>query len=224
MSEIYVPSIGPDDWKCHLADPDKQWKRGYSARTLAYCWEEANGFPPEIAALFESFGHKSELLLAIPEHKVPLPGASRGESQNDLFALARIGDMTFAITVEGKVNESFGVPLHAWLQDASEGKKVRLDYICKKLGLATLPSGEIYYQLLHRAASAVIEAERFKTDSAAMIVHSFSPERLWYPEFARFASLFDTEVAPDHLVAVRPTGRPPLYIGWACGDLHFLDA
>ncbi|WP_413776936.1 DUF6946 family protein [Mesorhizobium sp. AR07] len=30
------------------------------------------------------------------------------------------------------------------------------------------------YQLLHRTSAALLEAKRFKTDEAAMIVHSFS--------------------------------------------------
>ena len=31
MSKILTPSSGPDDWQQFLADPQKQWKRGYSA-------------------------------------------------------------------------------------------------------------------------------------------------------------------------------------------------
>ena len=50
MSKVYVPSRGPDDWQRFLADPEKQWRRGFSARTAAYSWESANGLPPEIEA------------------------------------------------------------------------------------------------------------------------------------------------------------------------------
>ncbi|MGH7925887.1 MAG: DUF6946 family protein, partial [Candidatus Binatus sp.] len=42
--------------KRFLADPRKQWKSGFSARTLAQCWESANGLPPEIASLLEPGG------------------------------------------------------------------------------------------------------------------------------------------------------------------------
>ena len=52
--------------------------------------------------MLQPYGGKAELLLAIPEYKVPLPGASRGDSQNDVLARARTGVRTFAITVEGK--------------------------------------------------------------------------------------------------------------------------
>ena len=49
MSKILAFTSGPDDWKALLADPVKHWRPGYSARTLAYCWEAADGFPPEVA-------------------------------------------------------------------------------------------------------------------------------------------------------------------------------
>lgn len=48
MPRIFVPSSGPGDWRSLLAKPDKHWARGYSARTLAHCWEEVDGFPVEI--------------------------------------------------------------------------------------------------------------------------------------------------------------------------------
>jgi hypothetical protein len=37
-------------------------------------------------------GDEPDLLVAIPEHKVSLPGGTRGESQSDLFALVRVGE------------------------------------------------------------------------------------------------------------------------------------
>ncbi len=225
MSKVYVPSKGPADWQRFLADPPKQWRTGYSAKTLAHCWESANGLPKEIASMLRPHG-EVDLLLAIPEHKVPLAGASRGESQSDVFALARAGERTFVITVEGKVREPFGPTIGDWLRDASDGKHKRLEYICGLLGLTLpLPNG-IHYQLLHRTASAVIEALHFKTDAAAMIVHSFSPEKIWFDEaFKPFASLFDVAaIAANDLIAVRPKATPPLYIGWACGDCSFLTA
>jgi hypothetical protein len=223
MSKVYVPTVGPTEWKRFLADPGKQWRTGFSAKTLAHCWESADGLPNEIASMLKPHGSDVELLLAIPEYKVPLPGASRGESQNDVFALARAGDLTFAIMVEGKVSEPFGEPLGDWLQNASDGKRKRLASICDLLGLTLPLPDHIYYQLLHRTASAVIEARRFKTDAAAMIVHSFSPERIWFEAFEQFASLFNVAVAPNELTVVRPNAAPPLYIGWAHGDGKFLS-
>jgi hypothetical protein len=126
--------------------------------------------------------------------------------------------------VEGKVKESSGGSLHDWLQDASDGKRERLAFIAGLLGLTLPLPDHIYYQLLHRTASAVIEAKRFKTDAAAMIVHSFSVEKIGFEAFAHFASLFGVTEVGNELIAIRPNDDRPIYIGWACGDCKFLKA
>lgn len=78
MKRIFVPTTGPDDWKRLLAEPDKQWKAGFSAKSLACRWEEADAFPSEVEALFSGSEitrfRKIELIMAFPEHQVPLPG------------------------------------------------------------------------------------------------------------------------------------------------------
>src|SRR5680860_758515 len=43
MSKMLVPTSGPDDRKCFLADPEEHWRSGYSANVLAHCWEESAG-------------------------------------------------------------------------------------------------------------------------------------------------------------------------------------
>ncbi|MQV20294.1 hypothetical protein GHK65_08045 [Sinorhizobium meliloti] len=219
MTKIYFPSSGPSDWQAVLADPLKHWRTGYSARTLAACWEAANGLPTEVAKVL---GPDAELLIALPEHKVPLP---RGrESQNDIFCLVRVKSETAAVTIEGKVNESFDVLTSQWLSAASEGKRERLRFLCAKLGLNIDQVGPLRYQLLHRTVSAIIEADRFKTDFAAMIVHSFSPQRLWFEDFRQFASALSGEAEPDQPCwVVTPTGRR-LLLGWATGDDAFLSS
>jgi len=220
LTRIYVPSAGPQSWQGLLADPEKHWRTGYSARTLACSWENSNGLPPEISRLF---GGSAELLLALPEHKVALPGGSR-PSQTDLFALLRWEGRTVAAAVEGKVDEPFGPTVGEWLESASDGKRERLNYLCELLGLPTEGLSELRYQLLHRAASAAIEAERFKTDDAAMIVHSYSRTSAWYESFAEFAQRLGIPPEKDRLAAVRlPNGRP-LHLAWASGDLSFLAA
>jgi hypothetical protein len=37
---IFVPSTGAEAWKDFLADP-KHWQTGRPAKSLAYCWTEA---------------------------------------------------------------------------------------------------------------------------------------------------------------------------------------
>jgi hypothetical protein len=142
-----------------LADPSKQWRSGFSTKTLTQSWEAAAGLPPEIASMLRVLDDKPGLLLAIPEHKVPLPGGSRGESQNDLFVLVWAGERTLAVTIEGKVDEPFGQLLSEWKANASPGKRQRLAFLCDRLGLCEeqLPP-DLRYQLLHRTVSALIEA------------------------------------------------------------------
>jgi hypothetical protein len=112
---IYTPSAGTKSWHAFLADPGKQWKTGYSAKALAYCWEEASGFPDEIQAIFNNYSADSSFndivpALIISEHKVPLPGGST-QSKNDAFVLARTPKGLVSITIEGKVSEPFGETL-----------------------------------------------------------------------------------------------------------------
>jgi hypothetical protein len=197
MSKIYVPSLGPQRLQALLADPEKQWKTRYSARTIAHCWEAADGLPPEIAALF---GDDAELLIAIPEHEVSLRDSGR-ESQTDVFALVKSQNQTIAVAVEGKVNETFGPTIKDWYVDPSPRKQQRLAFLCNLLGLPFPPPDDVHYQLFHRTASAVLEAERFKADAAAMIVHSFSPENNWFDAYGVFLGLFDLEARPGQLVS-----------------------
>lgn len=217
---VYIPSSGPGDWQQFLAEPEKQWRDGYSAKSLAESWEGARGIPREVEALLEAIESEPRLLFAFPEHKVPLPGSSRGESQNDIFAMVRTRCSTISVTIEGKVDEPFDRRLSDWLKNASPGKLQRLNFLAASLGLdAAMIPGTIHYQLLHRTVSALIEADRFKADAAAMIVHSFSPTRKWFEAYAAFCRLLGIEPEPDRLyLAQTPTNRP-LYVGWACGDL-----
>jgi hypothetical protein len=220
MSKIYVPSLGPQSWQALLADPEKHWKTRFSARTMAHCWEAADGLPPEIAALF---GDDAELLIAIPEHKVSLRDSGR-KSQTDVFALVKSKNQTIAVAVEGKVDESFGPTIKDWYMDPSPGKQQRLAFLCKLLGLPFPPPDDVHYQLFHRTASAVLEAERFKADAAAMIVHSFSPENNWFGAYRAFLGLFDLEARPGQLVSKTLPSGPALHFGWAKGDPRFLSA
>jgi hypothetical protein len=218
MSKILTPSSGPDDWQQFLADPQKQWRRGYSAMAAALSWEAAQGLPPEVAALL---GPDAELLFAIPEHRVALPGGRR-ESQCDVFALARAGDDTIAVAIEAKVDEPFGPTVGEWMVGASAGKTERITFIRDLLGLPTGPIEHVRYQLLHRTAAAALEAARFKTDRAAMIVQSFSAKHRWFEDFAAFTGLLGLKADRGKpLRHILPSGKS-VDLGWAVGSEAFL--
>jgi hypothetical protein len=117
MKRIYIPTTATEDWRKLLASPEKHWKTGYSAWELANCWESAKGFPASLRAMFARSENpalqKLELLLAIPEYRVGMPGGGHA-SQNDLFILAQAADDSLvSISVEGKVDESFGQTVKA---------------------------------------------------------------------------------------------------------------
>lgn len=216
---VLIPSAGPDSWKQFLAQPDLHWAVGYSARTLAHSWELSGGLPPEVADLLRQSIGPVRPLLVIPERKTPLPGGRR-ESQSDALLLARAADGLVACTIEGKVDEPFGPTVDQQMANASEGKQERYNYLCSRLGLSSCPGG-IHYQLLHRSVSALIEADNFAAVHAAMIVHSFSPDRRWFEAFAAFAHLLGAhEVEPDKSLIVELPERK-LVIAWASGDQHF---
>jgi hypothetical protein len=176
--------------------------------------------PPEIGNLF---GAGAELLIAIPEHKVSLGDAGR-ESQSDVFAIVKANNRTIAVTVEGKVNESFGPTIKDWYTEPLPGKQKRLLFLCELLGLQFPPSDSLHYQLFHRTASAVLESARFKTDDAAMIVHSFSAENKWFDAYAKFLELFGLSAKPEEMVTKQLAIGRTLRFGWAKGDPRFLLA
>lgn len=217
MAKILIPTGGAEDWMRFLADPEKQWKKGYSAMAAALSWEAAQDIPIEIKSIL---GENAELLLAIPEHKVSLPGGSR-QSQCDVFALVRRADTTCAVSVEAKVSEPFGPTIGEWLQGASAGKVARLTFICERLGLSYPPPSELRYQLFHRTAAALVEADRFKTDSAAMIVQSFSQEHRWFADFDAFCALFGKAAGRNEPINIDLPDKRPLIIGWATGSAEF---
>jgi hypothetical protein len=216
---IFLPSRGPEDWRRLLAEPEKQWRNGFSARTLAYCWESAKGLPKEIRRLLPQ---GSEALLVVPEWKTRLPGGRR-ESQSDVFSLVRTPGGLLALAVEGKVDEPFGPFVSEWLTGASAGKIERIRFIATLLGLEIESILGIRYQLLHRTVAALIEADRFEAVEAAMLVHSFSPHRQWFADFAAFANQYGIDPKPDEPYAARLPGRKKLTVGWASGSAEYLS-
>ncbi len=224
MTRIYVPSQGPEDWRWLLANPGLHWKHGASAKALADAWEAANPWPPEIESALTKAGFgELELLLAIPEHQTPLPGGARA-SQTDLLVLARrVAGPQVVLAVEGKVAEPFGGHTIAdWVQQSdSQGRKERLAFLLERLGLRDDDEAAgLRYQLLHRAAAAVLEAERFGAPEAAMLVHSFSPTAERHDDYARFARALGAEPDSQTIVSARVPGDVKLYLGWVKGAVR----
>src|SRR5690606_27410024 len=144
----------------------KHWRRGRSAFEAAVSWEAAQNtpraLPTEIGALLDTQPAltNASALMVLPEHKVRLDAYGRA-SQNDVWTLLRAGNTYISMAVEGKAGEPFGTSVETWLKNASPGKLARLERLCGLLGVRHSPDGQLRYQLFHRAASALLEAERF---------------------------------------------------------------
>lgn len=227
MPRILSFTTGPHDWQALLADPAKHWRTGFSARTLAHCWEAADGFPAEVG---HALSQTTDPLLsglvpimAIPEFKVPLPGGTRS-SQNDLFVLARSLTGPVSIMVEGKVNESFGPTLDEWQKDISSGKTKRLNFLVRSLGLNEAPSGGIRYQLLHRAASALITGEQYRAVAAVLLIHSFSEQLAGWSDYVAFTDLFGVKAMHGCIQRLTDKSTIPLFGAWVVGDGTFLKS
>lgn len=219
MSRILVPTSGATDWRRLLADPEKHWVRGRSAFETAVSWEHAQrthrGLPLEIAAAMDEHVGLAgaRVLMAFPEHKVRLVGPGKA-SQTDVWALLRSENGVVSMAVEGKAGESFASTVGEWLKEASDAKKVRLEYLCQILEMGRPPDPMLRYQLFHRTASALMEADRFGAGYAVMVVQSFQEDQNSWDDFVRFSLQLGVKPVQGKLSEVVRTSGPRLYLGW----------
>lgn len=217
---------GPEEWKDLVGE--RRWKTGHSAKALASSWEESEGFPEEVQEVFNRSGHPQlhdlKFIRGYPEHKVPLPGGSSA-SQSDIFVIAESGSERIVISVEGKVKESFGQYVEDWIADApsTSGKPVRFGYLKERLGIEDSGLEGIRYQLMHRTASALIEAERFGVETAVMLVHSFSQEDEHIGDYQAFVELFGASGGVNTVSYAGNRNGIDLYLAWVRGDKRFLE-
>ena len=218
---ILVPAMSLEDWKKLVPDPDEQWKPGSPATALAASWHGLMKFPREISALFSGSDatRGATLLLAIPEHQVPLAGGTRA-SQTDLWLLARTPIGLLSVVVEGQVSESFGPSVGDGQVDDSPGRRERWAALCGLLEIEPACDGSMRRQLFHRTATALLEARRFCARGAAVIVHSFSRSGDGFGDFQHFVQIMGGFIkAPGTLVAVPPREGIDLFFGWAQGPV-----
>jgi hypothetical protein len=222
MGKFFVPSHGAISWKEMLADPEKHWKKGYSAYELAHCWENASNLPSCVEKIFKQsqlpLFNNVEVLYGFPEYKVPLPGGN-ASSANDLYVLTKSNNELLTIMVEGKVSEPFGETVESWLGDnPSDGKRKRLEYLLNLLGLNKQSVLNKRYQLLHRTASALLEASNVNAKNTLMLVHTFSETGKWFEDYADFVKLFNLSPKRDEIAGPVSINGIKLYFGWVTGE------
>lgn len=194
--------------------------------SAAACWEESQPqLPAEITQVLEDSKDQSvsnlELLVAIPEWEVELPGGDTA-SQTDILAITRNEFGLVILGVEAKVDEPFGPTLQEKKSDASEGQLKRIAYLEQELGRTVLFGSKIRYQLLHRTVSVILTARAFHAPVAVMLVHSFSTTSKWRDDFENFCKeLRGTQLSLD-LCEVPNIDGPRLILGWCKGNEKYL--
>lgn len=227
MKRIFVPTVSGSDWQRLLGKPELHWKLGRSAMSTAACWEANEPqLPPEISAVLEASGDEAlgflEMLVAIPEWEVDLPGGDRS-SQTDVLAITRNELGLVILGVEAKVDEPFGPTLGEKKMSASAGQQKRITYLERELGCTSAMEENIRYQLLHRTVSTLLTARAFHAGTAVMLVHSFSPESRWREDFEAFAAALGASRLTDDLYEIELGQSPRLIIGWCKGAEEFLS-
>lgn len=215
--------MGPSDWRRHVAKPDKHWRPRRSAYELAMSWEAARasprGIPPDVAQVLDLFPdtREAKLVIGFPEHRVPLEGGGH-PSQNDLWALLHTGSSFISMAVEAKAGEPLDRTVARWLEDPNPRtrKLVRLAALRNHLSLERAELSAIRYQLLHRAASALVEAHRFGAAFALIAIQSFGGEsdQNSFDDVVWFAALYDAEVRQDETVLLSRRTSIPLLLAW----------
>ena len=215
------PITRPEDIIPRLAKQERHWKKGYSAYELAHSWVGARGIPdPVVAVLHQAEEFRGmELIEGFFEKETDL--RSRGRpSQTDLLALVGDGESFAVLGVEGKVDEPFGPLVSEWLTDASANKRARLSVLQETLGLEDHNVSNLRYQLLHRTAAAIYEAQRYKVRRALMFVHSFSEGCSWFDDFRVFADAIGTPVSgTNELSAEVEVEGVFLRLGWVADEI-----
>lgn len=220
LPRIHLPLLRPEDVIPHLGKA-AHWKEGRSAKAVTESWFHANDIPPRVRAVLEQAPEYrgAELVDAWLERCVDL-GDGQRPTQTDLMAVLGIGDELAVLAVEAKVDESFGPKVDEWLAEATEAKQRRLTYLAGLFGLDPAACGPLRYQLLHRTASAVLEARRYRGKHAVMLVQSFCPNRSGLGDFIGFVEAAGlARLEPDRMSAPMEAGAISLRVGWVCDQL-----
>lgn len=194
--------------------------------TVAACWDSSAGrLPREVAITLSGSGCPElkdlQILAAIPEWEVPLPGGSRS-SFTDVLALTRNDLGLCTIAVEAKAGEDFGPTMHAKRSESSAGQTSRISYVHDLLGSSF--DDAIRCQLLHRTASALLVARAFHASTTVMLVQAWNSTPEQRKDFEAFCDALGAEHSGAGVRHLARSSAPKLYLAWCDGDPHFLQS
>lgn len=226
MSRIVSTSLGPATWRAGLADPHLHWRRSKSAWEMAVSWESRrhseSGLPHEVEAVLEAHSafQNPRLLVGVVEHRVRLD-TPKTPSQNDLWAMLLTDDGHVSVAFEAKAGEDFDRRISDWLTSDKDptAKRKRLRWLCDVLGVQGEPPTRLRYQLFHRAASAVLEAKRWRASKALMLVQSFADSPTSWQDYVDFAALLGVTATRNSISGPARADNIDLYLGWVDSPL-----
>lgn len=217
-SRIHVPLLQPEDVIPHLGKGALHWKEGRSARLLAEQWFTANSIPDSVASLLDDTEEwrGAALVDAFLERVTDLPWGSGAGTQTDLLATVRLKTDELAVLgIEAKVDETLGPLCSEWLAAGKSNREERLRGLCRFLGVPFSEASPFRYQLFHRIAGALLEAERYGAKTAALLVQSWCPKRTGFKDFCAFSEWAGFGlVAPGRLSPTKRVGSVKLRLGW----------
>lgn len=214
-----------NDWKSISKNHENESRSAY---LVGQRWLGASGdFPPAIKTLLKGSMANIRPVFSIAEH-ISVLDTLTAPSRTDLMIYCRDGRYGKAvIAIEGKVDEKFDKRISDWIRNGqdpitvqiSEGKKRRLQWLCKHLDLPFDDQSRIRYQLLHRTVAALQEAKHVGAAVAIMLVQSFGECAENWADFAAFGEAMGfTSIAPNSISEPKLVSAFPgirLHLGWA---------
>jgi hypothetical protein len=197
--------------------PPHHWKQGRSAKHLIDSWWTANEIPASLKRLLDEAPEwrNAVLIDAFAERCTSLEDSRPSHSQSDLLAIVGVTNGIAVLSIEAKVDEGFDKTVGHWISDGSQGKAIRLANLSALLGIESDGVHGLRYQLLHRTAAAVLEAKRYRTNQAAMIVQSWCPERSSLDDYSAFCRVLGIAVTEcNKLTDPISLGDVGLRLGW----------
>lgn len=176
--------VSVEDW-FHQAPPARgllHWKDGRSAKESAKAWLRTGHptVPLEILAVLNTHPLTQGFIgaEAIPEAVIRLDDLAGGQRNADVLLIGKSPRGKVLVTVEAKVDESFGELIGPYYDDHPRPKsrlQDRIDSLASAIftgGLDDRVRG-MRYQLLHATAATLIEAARRGATVAVFLVHVF---------------------------------------------------
>jgi hypothetical protein len=224
MNRLYVPSLGPTDWQRRvLTKRSRPSQARYAAFQLAIEWEAARntdrGLPSYIGKALDAVPELTgaKLVFGIPGHYVEwvvIPNEPENDLQNDLWAMLQVKGKCISMTVGAETDEKRELSIGKW-EKKNRRQPGLLLYLTAVLGIEGRNVNHLKYQLLHQAASAILEAERLSAKFAVSFVQCFEPDpRSSWDAYRAFAHVLGIPNSTPKVTLANVETSVPLYIGW----------